>query len=170
MNRSQRLVLAPAEHILPTPDPLVAFAAYPAFGMARNDALDIYEGIVDGLATVREALDAHDVPSKDRATLTNWWHRVYSPPAVSELPESRLVRPSRSSGGDPVERLAELGVEFSPDTHNVRKVGRGIALYRKDSGQLDNVPGMPARVRDAWTTSPRMEFFRNGILVSSGQP
>jgi hypothetical protein len=61
--------LAPAKGILPVPDPLVTFASYPAFGLSRQDALGIYGQIADGMAAVRDTLDAYEVSRIDREVL-----------------------------------------------------------------------------------------------------
>jgi serine/threonine-protein kinase HipA len=68
-DRKERLVLAPAKGILPVPDPLVTFASYPAFGLSRQDALGIYGQIADGMAAVRDTLDAYEVSRIDREVL-----------------------------------------------------------------------------------------------------
>jgi serine/threonine-protein kinase HipA len=169
-DRKERLVLAPAQGILPLPDPLVTFASYPAFGLSRQGALGIYGQIADGMAAVRDTLDAYEVSRIDREVLAPRWAKVYSPPAQSALPGSPLVRPSRSPGEDVIGRLAELGVGFDQATHEAKKTGRGITIRRKDTGHIDNAPRSPARIRDAWTTSPRMEFFQDGSPVTPPEP
>ena len=169
-DRRERLVLAPAKGILPVPDPLVTFASYPAFGLSREEALVIYGEIADGMAAVGDTLDAYEVSRTDREVLAARWAKVYSPPAQSALPGSLLVRPSRPPGQGATERLAELGVVFDQTTHEAKKTGRAISISRRDTGHLDNAPGTPARIRDAWTTCPRMEFFGNGIPVAPPDP
>jgi serine/threonine-protein kinase HipA len=165
VQRSERLVLAPAAGVAPAPDPVGAFEAHPAFGLDRRAAVAIYEEVAEGLRFARDALDTHGVSQGDREVLGPRWTRVFSPPAASSLPLSGLVRPPSSPGGDPAERLAELGIDVDPATHGVSRVGRGITVRRRDTGQLDNAPGMPARVRAAWTTNPVLEFFKDGKPV-----
>jgi serine/threonine-protein kinase HipA len=163
--RAQRLVLAPAAGVASAPDPVGAFEAHPAFGLDRSAAVAIYEEVVEGLRFARDALDTHGVSQRDREVLGPRWTRVFSPPAASFLPLSGLVRPPSSTGSDPAERLAELGIHVDPATHKVSRTGRGITVRRRDTGQLDNAPGMPARVREAWTTNPVREFFKDGKPV-----
>lgn len=165
VQRRERLVLAPAVGVSPAPDPATAFASHPAFGLDRKAAMTIYEEMADGLRTVHGALDAHGVSYGDRDVIGARWARVFSPAAASSLPVSDLVRPSRSPGGDPTERLEELGIQVEQATHEVRKVGHGITIHRRDSGLLDNAPGRPARIKNAWSTSPVLEFFEEGNLV-----
>ena len=165
VQRAERLVLAPAAGVAPAPDPVKTFESHPAFGLDRRAAVAIYEEVVAGLHLARDALDTHGVSQGDQEVLGPRWRRVFSPPATSSLPLSGLVRPPGSPGGDPAERLAELGIDVDHATHAVSRIGRGITVRRRDTGQLDNAPGMPARVRAAWTTNPVLEFFKDGSQV-----
>lgn len=162
LQRRERLVMRPVAGISPLPDPVEAFAAHPAFGLDRASAVAIYERVAEGMSEVYRALDKHGVSRSDRGVVAARWKNVFSPRASSELPVSPLVRPAAVLGADPEGRLSELGVGMNPETHEAKRVGRSISVYRKGTRTLDNVPGMPARVRDAWTTTPTMEFFRDG--------
>jgi len=165
LNRGTRLVLAPCPGFPPEPDPAAAFASYPAFGLDRREAIGLYEQMAAGMRTLHHALEMHGVTESDRALLLDRWEDVRSPPPLSELAPSKLVRPARSAGGDPAGRLAELEIAVNLDTHTAQKAGRAIVIRRKDTGRIDNTEGSPARVRDAWTTSPIMEYFNDGDRV-----
>jgi serine/threonine-protein kinase HipA len=168
VNRSQRLVMAPADGVSPAPDPAAAFASYPAFGMDHAGAVAIYEQLAGGLSVAGQAMDMHGLSRKDRNYLASPWARVFSPSGVSALPVSHLVRSAGALDRDPLARLRELEVAVDLTTHDVRKVGRAIVIRRKDTGQIDNTGGMPARIRGAWTTAPVREYFRGGQPFGPG--
>ena len=94
---------------------------------------------------------------------------LLTPRAISapRKPLGPALSPAREGA---TERLAELGVVFDQTTHEAKKTGRAISISRRDTEHLDNAPGTPARIRDAWTTCPRMEFFGNGIPVAPPDP
>ena len=165
VHRKARLVLQPAEGVSPAPNPVSAFAAYPAFNLDRRAAVTIYEEVAEGMLSARAALDAQGVSLSDRDVIGARWASVFSPPAVSSLPISELVRPPSTPRGDPLKRLEELRIEVNLATHEIKRTGHSIAVLRKETGQLDNVPGMPARIRNAWSTSPLLEFFEDGKAV-----
>jgi hypothetical protein len=139
--------------ILPMPDPLVTFAAYPAFGLAREDALAVCREIADGMAVVRDALEACEVSRIDREVLAASWAKVFSPPSSPALPSSRLVCPSRSPGEDAAGRLAELGVAFDPATHEARKTGRSITIRARS---MDKSTTLAALRPGSGTLGPRL--------------
>jgi hypothetical protein len=166
VNRSPRLVLAPAAGISPKADPSGAFAAYPAFQLSRGEALAVYAEVVDGLRRYRDALALHKVSSGDVEVIGVRWAALRDPPRESALPGSPLVRASAAPGKDFVGRLLELGVVVDLATHDVRPAGRGIKVIKRATGSLDNTPGFPARVRDAWGAAPLFEYFEDGKPVA----
>lgn len=95
-HKPARLVLAPATSIAPEPNPAVAFQAHDLFRLSRQDAVNVYDGIVDGLKKIDEILDQFEVTSKDRAILQEMWVHALNPPV---LPPPATVSKTRRPGG-----------------------------------------------------------------------
>lgn len=78
-HRHPRLVLRPARDVDPLPDPAIVATAYPSFGLARGEAVAVYDEVVAGMAALPKLLDRHEVTQRDRAILLNLMRHAVDP-------------------------------------------------------------------------------------------
>jgi serine/threonine-protein kinase HipA len=100
VHRPARLVLAPASDISPEANPIVAFQAHERFRLSRQEAEEIYDGIVEGLRQLPTILDQFEITSKDRSILAEFWTHAVNPPALPPADPTSNLR-HRPLGGRP---------------------------------------------------------------------
>ena len=83
-HRMGRHVCAPASGVSPEHNPHSAAAAYAAFGLAIEEARSIFDEVVTAMRGAPKILEAREVSSKDRTTITPLLQACFEPPAWAE--------------------------------------------------------------------------------------